>query len=132
MMLASPNNQHYKALQPQATHFRRATCLEVSCPPYLLGWQTLIDEKTGFGLQQSTYIRRESKRQFSEAKQPDGLTAFVFPPGQRCFRGHQVSLDRPAIFLKETLGSRRRLEGQQWIDDMQEGLYRIGQRVQDG
>ena len=118
----------YKAQQPKETHFRRGICEEAGCPHYLLGWKTLIDTATPSGRERADYIRYESERRFTEERGADSIIAFVFPAGQRCFRQHQVLLERPAVFSKDG----RQLDGQDWIDDMKEGLYKIGRKIQAG
>ena len=120
-MMSRSNNTLWKARQPADTHFRPATCAESACPHHLLGWQTLIDESGQFGQAQAAYIRRESGRQFREERMATGLTAFTFGPGQKCFRQHRLPLERPAVFSKDG----RVLEGQDWVDDMREDLFKI-------
>lgn len=89
---------------PRATHFRPATCAEIECAHWRDGWATFIDESTGQGRQQAQYIRARSERAFTEERKPDGRTAFLFKPGQRCFRsdGHVVPLEREPLFVVRT------------------------------
>jgi hypothetical protein len=92
-----------------------------------------------------------SGRQFTEEKQENGLTAFHFPPGQRCFNDpeaheariprarheHKRPLDRPELYTVGGLGHRTEVvEGrhsgitrtherpQDWVEDCNERLYR--------
>lgn len=89
----------YQIVAPLNTHFRKATCAEVECAAQSRGWKSVIDESTTLGQAQAAYIRRDSKRKFVESKNEAGLTEFVFESGQTCFQTHQVSLERPAIFI---------------------------------
>ena len=127
-MIHLSNNAVYRLSQPKDTHMRRATCEEAQCPHYLLGWQTPIDEATGFGQGQARYIRFESGREFKEERNAVGLTVFTFHPGQTCFgRKHYTTLDRDAIFEKLRPGREPVwMFGQDWIDDSGEMFYQIG------
>lgn len=116
-----PHQTQWEVLQPLETHFRPAKCSEVECPHWLMGWQTLIDEKTQFGQAQAGYIRHESARQFKEEHNEAGLTVFIFEAGQKCFRQHKQLLERPAVFRKN--GSI--MDGEDWIYDQKEQLYRL-------
>ena len=122
------NQTKWEVQQPLATHFRVVTCKEAECPHWLMGWKTLIDESSQFGQAQAHYIRRESGRRFTEAKDEGGLTVFTFPPGQQCFRQHRKALERDAVFRKNG----HEMWGPDWMDDNKETLYRIGQKTQEG
>ena len=89
----------YQIITPLTTHFRPGTCDEVDCPQQAHGWRTAVDEATELGQRQAHYIRSESRRKYSEARSPEGLTVFTFEAGQRCFAEHRVRLDRPEHFL---------------------------------
>jgi hypothetical protein len=94
--------QAYKTFEvrrPLATHFRPGTCAEADCPAYERGWTTNVDESTDLGQAQAHYIRKESGRRFREESHPEGMTAFVFEAGQKCFAEHRVPLDRPALYV---------------------------------
>ena len=135
----------YRAIQPRSTHFRPGTCEEARCPHFLKGWQTIIDESSQFGQAQARYIRVESKREFRATRDQQGLTVFVFTPGQKCFRQHEVFNQRPAFALiggREVLAldprnpahvpgmERLNRIGDDWVDDSKEHLYRL-KRLED-
>ena len=128
------NQQHYTVLQPEATHFRPATCAETACPHYLLGWVTYLDERTAQGQSLAWDVRHNLKREFKEERLASGLTAFTFHAGQKCFRAHHKKpLDRDAIFLKKLPGtSPQWMYGQDWIDDSKEHLFRLKRRFDRG
>lgn len=90
----------YEIRAPLATHWNVATCADVDCPHYLLGWDSLIDERTGLGQRQAHYIRGESGRRFTEARQPDGLTRFSFEAGQKCFARHRARNMREDAYIE--------------------------------
>ena len=89
----------YEVTKPLSTHFRTGTCEEAGCLAHRHGWQTAVDEATELGQRQAYYIRRLSGRRFTERRTEVGLTAFAFEAGQRCFREHKVSLERPELYV---------------------------------
>lgn len=105
--------QHFVASMPVATHRTEAHCKEVDCPHYLNGWQTVVP----VGSPQEQYLDHMTGRKF--AKRLDGESAvFIFYPGQRCFRKHTKSLDRPPVLShrKDWNGYRQVLEPNEWQD----------------
>lgn len=150
----------YQVLQPLATHYRDATCMEVSCTRLENGWLSAIDETTSLGQAQAYYIRHESGRRFTEYKAtpkqvvgPNGievmeyekaigglLTIFVFVPGQKCFEQHRVSLDRPAHFLIRDGHSGLNPRGtppiirnaRDWVDDFANHQQALADKFNEG
>lgn len=131
----------YRVSTPLATHFRLAgSCAEVGCHAYQFGWVTRVDESTPLGQGQAQYIRRDSRRRFREEREPTGLTAFRFEPGQNCFAlsEHRVKLDRPELFTTHRGDWRclsdkyvhRRVDD--WIDDLGTNQQRFAERIQRG
>jgi len=126
MTLKLPRNQqqHFQASMPAATHRMGATCAEVDCPHYLEGWQTIVP----IGSPQEQYLDHNSGRKY--AKRLDGESAvFVFYPGQKCFRQHTKSLDRPPVLVhkQDWSGVRRVLTPNEWQDKFQTTLEGIKQ-----
>lgn len=123
--------QTYSIDAPMATHFRPASCTEVECPHHLEGWQTLVDENAQLGQRQADYIRRHAGRAFTESREKEGVTTFTFPAGQKCFRPHQVRIDRPEIFsvvggdFRGRTSEPRVLPANGWVEHMQDGLHRL-------
>lgn len=130
--------QTYAIDAPAETHFRPATCQEVDCAQHERGWQTTVDESTELGQRQAHYIRKLSERRFSEHREMEGLTTFVFPAGQTCFRPHQVRIDRPEIFSvvggdwRGRTNEGRILPAHGWVEHMQEGLEKLQDTVKRG
>jgi hypothetical protein len=80
----------YVISAPLRTHWNQATCADVDCPQHLHGWESHIDERTSLGQRQAAYIRQDSGRKFTEAKNELGITVFSFEAGQRCFAQHRA------------------------------------------
>ncbi len=130
----------YALRAPLATHFRPASCEEVDCQMRQHGWRTTIDVDTELGRRQAHYIRVSSGRRFTEAMEA-GLLQFTFPPGQQCFAGHRLPLDREPLYLVRDgdwrgdprgTPARRHAHAEDWIDDMQESLDRTRSRLERG
>lgn len=131
----------YQILQPPQTHFRPATCLEVDCFGYTNGWRTVVDESTDLGQRQAHYIRKESRRKYTETRDPAGLTAFEFEAGQRCFQTHHKSLERPAIYLvrdgdwrgnPRNTTPRKHDNPDDWVDDFASHQQALADKHQEG
>jgi len=91
----------YRLRAPLITHWRPATCPEVDCGPYRIGWATTVDERTELGQGQAHFIRHDRSRRHREERLPDGRTRFLFEPGQICFGvdAHVVPVGRPPLYL---------------------------------
>jgi hypothetical protein len=99
MRIYDPNSvgnwKTYSLAQPIATHTRRATCEEVDCEHYREGWTYDVRQLDD---QLIRAIRLSGKRY--REQEHLGVTYWVFPPGQQCFKTHRVSNDRePFHFL---------------------------------
>lgn len=110
------------------SHWREASCAEVDCPHYLGGWRTVVGSNSA----QAGYIRHNSNRAFTETKTDDGVSAFVFSAGQRCFREHKMPLDRPAHFRHQPnratpLKYVPTLEGPRFTHAYNEEIYKLRQ-----
>lgn len=131
----------YEIVRPVATHFRTTSCGEVNCQAYANGWKTTVDESTDFGQKQAHYIRRDSKRRFTEEKLESGLTCFTFASGQKCFRQHQMPLDREPLYrvrAGDFRGNPRGIpllshrNGDDWVDDFANHQDRLATRLEQG
>jgi hypothetical protein len=116
----------YEIRAPKDTHWRVVSCAEAGCGPYLHGWRTTVDERTGLGQAQAYYVRHDRTRSHTEERLPDGLTAFTFPAGQRCFaEGHQVRVERPELYVvrggdwrgNPTGQVRQHANADDWVED---------------
>lgn len=128
------------------SHWREATCQEVDCENYRLGWTTVIDVSRRArgtipaGATQANYIRLHSKRRFTMTQAGDMVT-FVFPPGQKCFVPHLAPVGREPVFVMvdgDWRGNPLRTKPvvfgghRQFIDDMGERLQRVRDQHQKG
>ena len=85
---------------PLETHWRKATCKEIACTKYVMGFTTLLDETQPKQAEAAGWIRYKSGLKFAESKDDAGqLTRFEFPSGQECWEGsaglHRVKTGRP-------------------------------------
>ena len=101
MILDPVNMQTHQILAPTHTHFRRASCEEVACRPFLFGFAVLADETTDLGQRQASYIRGDRTRTKPAESREGSITTFTYPPGTPCMqRGeHRTRNDRPELFV---------------------------------
>jgi hypothetical protein len=140
--LPAAKMQTYAISAPLATHWRPATCEEADCGAYLHGWQSFIDESTELGQRQAHYIRRESRRRFTEERNEAGITEFTFEAGQRCFKSdqHRVRnyrderyLVRGGDFRGNPTGMRRvHKNAAEWQEDFQGHQDRLATALERG
>ncbi|MBO3751530.1 hypothetical protein J5X84_36120 [Streptosporangiaceae bacterium NEAU-GS5] len=121
----------YAILSPHDTAVKSA-CETVGCKAWRQGWTSLIDESTDLGRAQASYIRHGAGRTFREQRTAEGLTAFRFDSGQRCFRDHltypEVYLARGGDWRGNPRGERRlHTRPADWVEDF--GLHQ--QRLND-
>jgi hypothetical protein len=136
---AGPPNAYrtYEILRPRDTHFRKATCSEVSCPNRERGWKSMIDVSTPLGVKQANYIRLHSGRSFT-VEQFGQLATFTFAPDQDCFSEHRVPLEREPDFVivggdwRQHTGAAQRVKAQDWIDDLGENQLAVNRRLERG
>ena len=109
----------FRANWPKSTHWRRATCAEVDCPQYLMGWVT----KVIVGSDMEGYVKADKTRKYKVVNQGE-INEYYFEAGQQCFRGeagvHYKKLERGPVLRK----GRRILEADRWIDEFNEQSYR--------
>lgn len=128
LRMRNQTGQLFRMSAPIPTHRRIATCAEVDCSHYMNGWIT----KVATGSQAALYIRHLSGRKFVE-KAEGGHSTFTFYPGQKCFRSHTASLDRPPFLLHQKGGPIRRIiEPQQFNDTFNEEMYQLEQARKRG
>lgn len=126
----------YSVSSPIQTHRRPATCEEVDCRAWRDGWQTIVPREGP----QAYYIRNDRSRRCHEVTgMTDRMATFLFDPGQRCFRQHSKSLERPEIYVvrdgdwRGNPTGRRRVHRRaaDWVDDFAEhvdGIERLRER----
>src|ERR1044071_3988462 len=99
--------QTYGLIAPQLTHYRRASCREVSCANYANGWMSGFDVTDAEQARACRIVREQSGRLFM-VKEIVGTSGRIekvvltFGPGQECFLPHRVALERePTYFLRD-------------------------------
>lgn len=131
----------YELRAPLASHWRPATCEEVDCDAYRNGWTTKLDVNTELGRQQAEYIRMHSGRAYADITPLNSpLIVLLFRPGQRCFRQHQVPLEREPLYVvrggdwrgNPTGQVRRHANGDDWVEDFGEHQQRIADQIERG
>lgn len=135
--------EQYKTYQIRrpASHYRQATCEEVSCESYLNGWKTLADEGTPDGQRIAGIVRSlKGTYAFTEERDPTGGTNFTFQPGQRCFKAaeHRVALERPALYYvkrgdwRRSENVRQHRNADDWVDDFANHQDALKTRIDRG
>jgi hypothetical protein len=133
--------QDYKTYQiaaPLKTHWRAATCAEISCPQYERGWQVRVENLTP----EMLHAAKTSGRKYSELHVTEGETWLVFEAGQPCFREsqHRVKLDRQEIYIARDGDWRGNPTGrvlkhtrpEHWVEDFQDNSEKIIQIKERG
>lgn len=93
--MESSQYRTFMASAPLTTHFRPATCREVSCAAYENGWS--FDKAV---LTPSDYYRvTHSGKRYREVNIGPNQTYLVFESGQFCFDKHTIRLQRPEEFF---------------------------------
>ena len=124
----------YQATFPLESHWRQASCKEVDCPNYVMGWVTRVQ----IGSSLNDYIKQSSKARKYKIVREGELSAYYFEAGQECFKGqagqHRIKLERGA-WLTRNASSRTPLfleqnamDVNQWIDEFNEDSYRSTRR----
>ena len=126
--LSNPQGHRtYSVKTPFKTHYRKATCAEVECEPYKLGWTSTFDTSTDLGTEQARYVMTQSGRHFTlDPEVPPPLVRFVFPAGQQCFgEQHWVPLERDPFLIVREVGTRQHSNADNWVDDFQTHLDKL-------
>lgn len=134
----------YEVSAPLRTHWRPASCAEFECSASLRGWETLVDVSTDLGVQQAAYIRSgRSGRAYVEERRGDTLVAFLFKPGQPCFKTseHRVAVGRPPLYVVRGGDWRGNPRGEtprvhtrpeDFVDDFATHQGRLADAIQEG
>jgi hypothetical protein len=93
----------YSMRYPLRTHWRKASCAEVECDQYRLGWDSVCDISTELGRRQYDYMHSDRTRSFTETRVGPTLVKFPYGPGNKPFAGpqheHRVKIGRPPLML---------------------------------
>lgn len=132
----------YGIVMPKSTHTRAARCEEVNCEAHARGWVTVLDTSIPQQRELAKLIVKNEGRRHWTATQDGHLATFTFPPGQQCFAGHRVPLDRPPLFTlaqgREYRSSQpyvndgaiyipgtRQMRGEEWVERLGENQQAI-------
>lgn len=98
-LLGAHQMKTHAMLAPLATHWRKGTCEEAECQPYLQGWGT---PASAFNEEDVQRLKRMGYR-WGVVQITDGQDHFWFEAGQQCFRSHaephMVQNGRPGLFI---------------------------------
>lgn len=137
----------YQILAPPATHWRPATCAEIDCQPYRLGWASTVlpgsDMEATLLRAADGMVDGHRRRWSSRHRQEDGFVRYVFASGQLCFKAasHKVRQDRPEIFVVrdgDWRGNPRRTDpyrhrrAADWVDDFASHQQGLANRLERG
>ena len=124
----------YQATFPLESHWRQASCKEIDCPNYVMGWVTKIE----VGSDMDSYIREVSKGKKYKLIREGDLNAYYFESGQECFKGqagqHRIKLERGAWLTKNApirsplFLEQKAMDVDKWIDEFNEDSYRSTRR----
>lgn len=128
----------FQILAPRSTHRRKATCAEVHCPHYELGWKVRVE-----GLDaQMLHTAKTSGRKYTELHVAENENWLLFESGQPCFRAatHSLPLDKQEIFIARdgdyrgnpTGNMRKHTRPEFWIEEMQENNSKVRERLERG
>lgn len=98
--MGAENYKTYGMSMPLQTHWRPATCEEISCEHYRSGWVSTFDLGTDLGQQQYEFCKHDRTRSFTEQRPAMTLVKLVYAAGNTCFQrdDHKLPLERPARF----------------------------------
>lgn len=120
--MATQAYKTYQIASPIETHYRKATCQEVNCEAYRLGWRLQLDILQPKDKQ----TIKDSRRKFVIQEDDKGVKWLVFEAGQPCFQAslHRTTLERPEIYRVGRGDYRsydertaRILRPEDWLDD---------------
>lgn len=118
----------FRADLPLSTHWEPATCAEADCPHFLGGWKTELDESIPAHKDAADWVRSlRGRMSFEERHDVEGLTVFIFAPGQTCFRRHHlVQSGRPALYSHD---GRPHVRPEDWYEDLRETAEPAAKRM---
>lgn len=126
-LMPAQSYKTYGMAMPLSSHFRRGTCEEVQCEPFLNGFVATFDLATDLGQKQYAYCKEDKDRSFSMQRVGLNIVKLVYKPGTPCFkRGeHRVPIGREPFFTVTGGDWRgnprgtgmRHNNGENWVDD---------------
>lgn len=129
---------------PQPTHWVPASCEDIDCDAWRMGWVTSVDLSTELGQRQYHYITHDKTRSYTETRTGGTIVDFTFPPGTPCFvnrptgDGHQRPVGKPPVFYRrdgDWRGGQNRYihtRPEDWVDDFATHTDRLAAEIQKG
>ncbi len=122
------------------SEWEAVSCEVIGCRANQNGWTTrLLEGDHGFADQGAAMIRGSSYR-YTEHREEDGVTAFVFAPGQTCFKGAGGGHRRRKPNARELYVVRDGRTGQRrdhtrpsdWVDDFANHQATLASAIERG
>jgi hypothetical protein len=121
-------NKIYRTTSPITDKWHVLSCQEADCKNYQNGWKVRVDGLPAGLLQQVT----NSGRVFQRVQISADETWLIFKSEQQCFEKH-LSPNRPAYYYsKDRNGVRTHTKAEFWIEEHQENLDAIRDRLEKG
>ena len=128
----------YALAAPLATHWRKATCVEVDCPDYLNGWRVRVE-----GLDEQMLHDARNYGRNRELPVAEGETWLMYEAGQPCFRAaqHHKRIDRPELYIVRDgdwrgnprgTQARQHVRPEDWVDDFANHQGRLADAHRQG
>lgn len=138
--------QYYKSYsmsRPLSTHWRRATCEEYECDPFIYGFVTTVDLTTSLGLRQFRFLKNDRKRSCHVQRTGMYEVKFIYGPGNICmsYMDHKLPLERlPFYYVSDgdwrgnPRGTERYLHRRpdDWVDDFANHQMQIDETLKRG
>lgn len=101
MMRRTNPQRHFRLQHPRGAR-RPATCEEVGCRHYYGGWTTILP----VGHHLVEWLRHQTEWRYQERLAEEGLIAFEFEAGQKCFSYKLHTIAEPVFLATSTVDER--------------------------
>lgn len=129
----------YGASRPLDTHWVPATCEEVDCEPFLMGWSINVVPLS----EQDLAVIKQHRYRYHVVPVSAEETLWIFDAGQPCFKAstHQREIGRPPVFFTRPgdwrgdpsgAGAFVHARPEDWVDDMATHLDRLRTEIEKG
>lgn len=128
----------YGLINPVGTHTVKVDCETYGCQNQRDGFLVPAMEGTPQGDAIAHAVRSQKQRGFTEVKQPDGSTHFIFEPGTECFAEHRMPIGRPPLYVvkdgdwRESHNKREHKRPEDWVEDFALNQQAVADAVQRG
>ncbi len=128
----------YGLINPTETHTVKVDCETFGCQNQREGFLVPAREGTPQGDAIAHAVRSQKQRKFTEVKQSDGSTHFIFEPGTECFAAHRMPIGRPPIYVVKDgdwrASDNRRVHkrAEDWVEDFALNQEAVKEAVERG